>query len=135
MILIYLLFFAIFDFLIFVFFAKKVEINIKVRIALISFLLLLLVFHFIVFSKISISDNHFFHLLITSTILVVFHYFAILAILTMKRINKNFENHIALTGFNYIRFYVIYIVIYLYQCISILSDSAREHFNSINSIV
>lgn len=135
MILIYLLFFAVIDFLIFVFLAKKIRINPKIKIGLFSFLILVLVLHFLIFSETSISDNHFFHLLVASAVLIVFHYFSILPILAMKRINKNFESHFALKGFNYIRLYAIYILVYLYQCISILSDSAREHFNSIDSII
>ncbi|SKB99324.1 hypothetical protein SAMN05660903_03692 [Salegentibacter salinarum] len=133
--LIYLLFFAILNFLIFVFLAKKVKLNTKVRTILFSLLLLLLVFHFLVFSNRGVSGSHFLHLLIASAILIVLHYLAILPILALIRINKKNASHIALKGFNYIRFYMIYILIYLYQCMSILSDSAREHFNSIDIII
>ncbi len=135
MILKYLMFFGVLNFLIFMFLTRKIKINSKVKIGLFSFLFLVLILHFLIFSKTIISDNHFFHLLISSIILIVLHYISLLPILAMKRINKSFENHIALSGFNFIRFYIIYILVYLYQCISLLSNSAREHFNSIDFLI
>lgn len=135
MLLIYLLFFGVLNLLIFDFLTKKIKISLKTKIGLFLFIFLVLILHFLILSKTVISNNHFFHLLISSVVLVVFHFGSMVPILIMQRINKNFENHIALVGFNVIRFYIMYLLVYLYQCISLLSSNAREHFNSIDFLI
>lgn len=134
MIIVYILFFAVLNFIIFHFLTKKVELSNKLYVILIAICILILFLHYSgVFFK-PIPNNHFYHQIIFSLMLFVLHIGSYIPILVMKRMVPNFENHFAFTVFNFVRFYVIYILIFIYQCTSLISISSREHFKSIESI-
>jgi hypothetical protein len=134
MIIIYIIFFALLNFIIFHYLTKKVELSNKLRLFLIATCILILFMHYsgILFEP--IANNHFYHLMIFSLVLFVVHIGSYIPILAMKKVAPNFEGHFALTAFNFMRFYVIYILIFVYQCTSLLSSTSREHFKSIESI-
>ena len=134
MIITYILFFAVLNFIIFHFLTGKVELSNKSRITLIALCVLMLILHYSEMLFRPIPNNHFYHLMIFSLLLFVLHFGSYLPILAMKQISSNFENHFAFTGFNFMRFYVIYVLIFVYQCASLISSSSREHFKSIESI-
>ena len=116
---IYVLFFAVFDFLIFSFLTKKISLNIRVRIGLVIFLFVVILFHFL--NPLDISNPLFYYLFLFSLLLFVFHFGSKLAILIMMKINPNFKNHIVFSGFNFMRHYIIYVLVFVVQCISLFS--------------
>ena len=120
MIFIYVLFFAILNLLIFSYLTKKMLLGVKMKIGLIALLIIIVVLHFLDFWRTSIPDQHFYHLVIFSAVLFIFHFGSKFPILAMKKINPKFENHLAFSGFNFMRFYVVYVLVYLYQLIYLL---------------
>lgn len=124
----YLLFFGALNFLIFLFFARKVEITKKAKIILIIYLLFFLVIHFFQKSQSYLSNQHFFHLIKFSAIGVVLHYGSMISSIMMKKVNKDFENHLSSKMYDFLRFYLIYILIFIYQSVSILLPKAHEYF-------
>jgi len=134
MIIAYIIFFALLNVIIFNFFTKKLKFSNKMLITLISICFLLLIFHFLGFFFKLISNNHLFHLMIFSLILFVINIFSNLLIIIIKKLNSNLEDHLGFKVFNFIRYYLVYILIFVYQCSSLLLISSREHFKSIESI-
>ncbi len=120
MIFIYVLFFAILNLLIFSYLTKKIPLSVGMRIGLILLLIVMVALHFLDFWKTSISDQNFYQLVIFSAILFIFHFGSELPILVMKKINPKFENHLAFSGFNFMRFYLVYVLVYLSQLIYLL---------------
>lgn len=135
MLIIYLVFFALLDFLIFCFLAKKVKLNFKLRVSLIITLLFIAVFHFSGIAMKSIANNHFYHLILFSLVVLIFHFGVKFLIWIMTRLNHSDKIVFLIKGFNYFRYYLVYILVFVYQTSSLLSNEAREHFNSIKSVL
>ncbi len=131
MIITYILFFAVLNFIIFHFLTGKVDLSNKLRIALIVICVIMLFLHYSRALFKPLPNNYFNHLMIFSLTLFILHIGSFIPILVMKRINPNFERHLAFTVFNFMRFYVIYILIFVYQSTSLISSSSGEHFKSI----
>lgn len=123
MTLLYLVFFGVINFLVFCYLTKKVQISLKIKIGLFLFLSIVVGLHFFMFFDTVISLNQFFYLLSASAILIVIHYLSMLPILILKSFNKNFENQIILKGFNFLRYYIIYLFTYLVQFSILLSEN------------
>lgn len=118
---IYLLFFAVLNFLIFAYLTKKIRLGLNMRIGLFALLAAIVMLHFLDLWQTSISNQHFYRLVIFSAVLFILHFGSKLPILAMKKINPKFEDHLAFSGFTFIRLYVIYILVFLYQLIFLLS--------------
>ncbi len=121
MIFIYVLFFLALNLMIFSFLTKKIEFNFRVQIGLIVLLVAITVLHLFKLLPELISNQHFFHLVLFSMVLFIMHFGSKLAILSMKKINPNFETHIVFSVFNFMRYYIIYVLVFVYQCISLFS--------------
>ena len=126
---IYLLFFAVLNLLIFSYLTRKIDFSFKLKIGLIVLLVVIFIIHFLI--KTVISNQHFYHLILISLLLFALHFLSKIPIIIMKKLNPKFENHFAYYGFNFLRLYIIYILVIIYQCISLFSLQARVHFNSI----
>lgn len=119
--LIYLLFFGITNFLLFSYNTRKIEINYKLKAVLILVLVIILILHFFHIEKISIPNQYFFYLFIISLISFVIHYGGELSILIARKFDSKAEDNFVVTIFNFLRFYVIYFLIFFFQCTFIFS--------------
>ena len=123
--LLYLLYFTILNYIIFALLTKKTEIAFRVKVVLLLFLVTVIVMHFM---TTELSNRHFLHLNVFSVGILLFHFGSALAIWVMVKTEPSFKDHIVFSMFNFIRFYFIYILVYLYQLISLLSTEARRYF-------
>lgn len=128
----YLLFFWLLNIFIFSILTKKIQLNNNIKLGFTILILIVVITHFFISLESNLSNSHFLHLLGVSLLLIAVHFLSKLPILMMKKINKKFEDHLAYKGFNFLRNYVVYGLICLYQFISIFSANARNHFNSID---
>lgn len=119
---VYFLFFLFSNFLIFSSLTEKIEVNSKIKIGLIAYLSCVIVLHFLDPVDASISNEYFFYLILFSLALFIFHFGSKLSILILKRVNSKLEDHPVFSVFNVLRFYIVYILVFVYQCVSLLFD-------------
>lgn len=123
--LLYLIYFAILNFMLFALLTKKVELTFKMKGFLILLLAVLIIVHF---TTSELSNSHFLHLNIFSLSILLFHFGSAFAIWVMIKTAPRFKDHITLIMFNFLRYYVIYSLVYIYQLISLFSQEVREYF-------
>jgi hypothetical protein len=111
MLIIYLVFFVLLDFLIFCYLTKKVELSVKIRIAVISSLFIIIVLHFSGITMKTISNSQFYILLIFSLLLLVFNFGIKFVIWIMAKTSKSDKAIVLTKAFNFIRYYLIYILV------------------------
>ena len=103
----------------------------NVKLLLLLLLLIVLIFQFLLGGNNYLSNKHFFNLLLFSLVTIALHYGTSINVWLMKSISPKIEGHISLKIFNFLRFYLIYILVFCYQIISIFSNNAHEYFKSV----
>jgi len=112
--------FGLLNLLIFCFLTRKIQLGKKMSIGLIVLLIMLVIFHFLELLPNPVSDYHFYLLLFFSLTLFIFHFGGEIVIWILKKVRPDLKNHSVFSVFNFLRFYVVYVLIYVYQCISLL---------------
>jgi hypothetical protein len=112
----YVLFFGCIDLLMFSFLTKRIRLYRKVRLGLIFFIATVLILHFMNPLNTYLPNHQFYALTLFSLALFVFHFGGELPVIIMKKIIPTVEHHPALSLFNFLRFYLVYILVFVFQC-------------------
>src|SRR5690606_16966254 len=120
MIVIYIIFFAILNLLIFSCLTKKIIFTTKIKGLFTVLLILLAIFHFTNFLDSSIPNDVFCILIFFSISLFVFHYGRNIAIWFTIKINNNTRDELLFRWYNFWINYVMYILIFVFQLVTLI---------------
>lgn len=119
---IYILFFVIFNTLIFARLTKKIRISAEFRLWMFVILSGILITHFIDPFDFAIANELFIILFGFSIALFVFHFGSIIALEFHTKINSGKEDKRLQTWYNFLIFYVVYILIFVFQVATIIKN-------------
>lgn len=122
MIVIYIIFFAILNLLIFSCLTKKIIFTTKIKGLFTVLLILLAIFHFTNFLDSSIPNDVFCILIFFSISLFVFHYGRNIAIWFTIKINNNTRDELLFRWYNFWINYVMYILIFVFQLVTLIDN-------------
>ena len=122
MIIIYIIFFGILNLLIFSLLTKKIEIQNRLKIGLICILGLTGLLQFLNPFDNTIPNKLFLILVAFSLVLFIFHYASRLAIWFNIQINKGEKDELLFKWYNIIIFYVVYIMIFVFQIATLIKN-------------
>ncbi len=109
-----IIFFGVLNFLMYQFLTRKLKLNTTVVLGL--FVLLFLVFIVIQVGFIGgMPQNKFYLLILFSCSLILFHFGSASVLWILSKINPKIKDHFVLVLFNFLRFYVVYFLIYIFQ--------------------
>ena len=120
---VYILFFGLINFLFFAQFTKKVMLNLTTKIVILGVLLLFIGIHYWNPIGKSIPNKLFVILLVFSCGLFIFYIMPKIAVWFMKTVNNIEDDHLLFKGFSIVTDYVIYILIYVFQCATIIKNT------------
>ncbi|AXP79984.1 hypothetical protein CJ739_891 [Mariniflexile rhizosphaerae] len=119
MLLIHVLLFAIINFLIFHLLTGKIKLNLKIQITLVFSIILIIMIYYLSSFNNSISINHFNRLLFFSGTIFIFHFATKLLIKILQKVSNTKTNKLLISGFNFFKTYLVYILIFSIQCLSL----------------
>ncbi len=119
---IYIIFFAVLNLLIFSHLTKKVMLSSKVKRLFAVFLFMFTLIHFVNPSNLSISNEVFFILFFFSMSFFIFHYGRNVAIWFTVKINKNTRDDLLFNWYNFWMNYVMYILIFVFQIATLIDN-------------
>lgn len=122
MILLYVFYFSIIDFLIFNFLIKRISFSKKLYQGLYLLVIVISLFHFFNPFNISIENKLFFNLIFFSSVLILFHFGGKFVSSFLKKINLKKDNHLSYKMMDFLTNYIIYVFIFIYQIIYLLSN-------------
>lgn len=118
----YIIFFLIINVLIFEKLTKKIAIAGKLKNGLIIILFIILIMHFFNPLDFSIDNQLFIILFGFSLSLFIFHYGSRIAISFSNYINKGNEDELLYKWYNFLIFYVVYIMISVFQIATVIEN-------------
>lgn len=117
---IYIFFFLLINLLTFAKLTKKIEIKTKLKIGVIIILFIIAILHFLNPFGFAIENRLFLILFGFSLSLFVFHYGSRIAIAFSTAINKGQKDELLYKWYNFLIFYVVYIMITVFQIATII---------------
>ena len=126
MLIFYILLFGIVNLLIFSRLTKKILIKPKLKTYLLFLLFVLIVIQFVNPYKKAIPNDLFFILFGFSLSLFIFHYGSRITIWFTIKNNKNKKDSLLFNWYNFIIFYVTYIMIFVFQIMTLIKNTQNQ---------
>jgi len=118
----YIIFFVILNVLIFEKLTKKIKLAKKLKSGIVTIMLLILILHFFNPLDFAIPNKLFIILFGFSSSLFIFHYGSRVAIAFSTHINKGSKDKLLYNWYDFLIFYVVYIMISIFQIATIIKN-------------